>query len=90
MLQKKATAAENEASTGYHPAQNSAKKPGDGADKPFCYALPELTTALQQKKDKKPFTYTPTGLDLSKIKSQKMQNRLINNISDKYTVESPG
>ncbi|KAG1666673.1 LIM domain-binding protein 3 [Nymphon striatum] len=84
---KKATAAQEEAKTGYHPSQHSASKPGEGADKPFCYFPPGLANTLQ-KKDKKPFTYTPTGLDLTQIKSPRMQNRIINNISDKYTVQS--
>ncbi|KFM70072.1 hypothetical protein X975_27039, partial [Stegodyphus mimosarum] len=42
---------------------------------------PELPAALagSMKKDKKPFTYLPGGLDLSEIRSPKMQRRIIAN-----------
>ncbi|KAF8791795.1 hypothetical protein HNY73_003475 [Argiope bruennichi] len=42
---------------------------------------PELPAALagSMKKDKKPFTYLPGGLDLSEIRSPKMQKRIIAN-----------
>ncbi|CAM1305935.1 Uncharacterised protein g4203 [Pycnogonum litorale] len=73
----------------YHPSQHCAQKPGEGADKPFCYFPPELSNTLQ-KKDKKPFTYTPTGLDLSQIRSSKLHKRLEDNVSDMYAVQSSG
>ncbi|XP_054717698.1 uncharacterized protein LOC129227219 isoform X1 [Uloborus diversus] len=42
---------------------------------------PELPAALagSMKKDKKPFTYLPGGLDLSEIRSPKMQRRIMAN-----------
>ncbi|GFQ70357.1 uncharacterized protein TNCT_665261 [Trichonephila clavata] len=54
------------------PAQTPGT-PGSGA--------PELPAALagSMKKDKKPFTYLPGGLDLSEIRSPKMQRRIMAN-----------
>ncbi|WP_407809596.1 hypothetical protein, partial [Staphylococcus aureus] len=67
--------------SGYHPSQHATSTPQEGGNAPFCYLPPQLHgTAL--KKDKKPFTYTPGGLDLSQIRSPRMQKRIAANLQE--------
>ncbi|GLG96765.1 Uncharacterized protein GBIM_03674, partial [Gryllus bimaculatus] len=40
-------------------------------------------------KDKKPFTYTPGGLDLSQIRSPRMQRRIVRNAANEGVGEAP-
>ncbi|KAL1471941.1 hypothetical protein MTO96_023411 [Rhipicephalus appendiculatus] len=67
-------AAQRQSGCGYDPAQIAAQGPQDGTQ-PFCYLPPQLVGTLNSK-DKKPFTYTPGGLDLSEIKSPRIQRRI--------------
>lgn len=50
------------------------------ADAPACVQNAMMT------KDKKPFTYTPGGIDLSQIKSPRMAKRLAQNASSEGVV----
>jgi hypothetical protein len=40
-------------------------------------------------KDKKPFTYTPGGLDLSQIRSPRMQRRITRNANAEGVSDQP-
>ena len=55
--------------------------PGGGA--PFSYGVPPAAIQNAMMKDKKPFTYTPGGIDLfSEIRSPRMQRRISKNAAD--------
>ncbi|XP_067621323.1 uncharacterized protein [Eurosta solidaginis] len=50
-----------------------------GGSAPQGYEAPACVQNAMGTKDKKPFTYTPGGLDLSQIKSERMAKRLARN-----------
>ena len=55
--------------------------PGGGA--PFSYLPPAAIQNAMMTKDKKPFTYTPGGIDfLAEIRSPRMQRRISKNAAD--------
>ncbi len=59
--------------------------PGGGA--PFSYIPPAAIQNAMMTKDKKPFTYTPGGIDfLSEIRSPRMQRRISKNAADEGVV----
>lgn len=61
--------------------------PGGGA--PFSY-IPPAAIQNAMMKDKKPFTYTPGGIDLfSEIRSPRMQRRISKNAADEGVVLPP-
>jgi len=55
--------------------------PGGGV--PFSYIPPAAIQNAMMTKDKKPFTYTPGGIDfLAEIRSPRMQRRISKNAAD--------
>lgn len=51
--------------------------------------VPSCVQNAMMKQDKKPFTYTPTGIDLSQIKSPRMAQRLIRNANSEGVPSHP-
>ncbi|XP_067133427.1 uncharacterized protein [Centruroides vittatus] len=84
---EKQKALAKEQPSGYHPSQHAASTPQEGNNAPFCYLPPQLQNTL--KKDKKPFTYTPGGLDLSQIRSPRMQKRIAANLQEDDRPSTP-
>lgn len=62
--------------------------PGGGA--PFSYIPPSAIQNAMMTKDKKPFTYTPGGIDfLAEIRSPRMQRRISKNAADEGVASHP-
>lgn len=62
--------------------------PGGGA--PFSYIPPAAIQNAMMTKDKKPFTYTPGGIDfLAEIRSPRMQRRISKNAADEGVANHP-
>lgn len=62
--------------------------PGGGA--PFSYIPPSAIQNAMMTKDKKPFTYTPGGIDfLAEIRSPRMQRRISKNAADEGVSSHP-
>lgn len=62
--------------------------PGGGA--PFSYIPPAAIQNAMATKDKKPFTYTPGGIDfLAEIRSPRMQRRISKNAMDEGVSHGP-
>jgi hypothetical protein len=53
------------------------------------YEPPAAIQNAMMTKDKKPFTYTPGGLDLSQIRSPRMQRRITRNANAEGVSDQP-
>ena len=63
--------------------QNKGGKQLPGGGAPFSYMPPAAIQNAMMTKDKKPFTYTPGGIDfLAEIRSPRMQRRISKNAAD--------
>lgn len=71
---------------GSHPSSAAARGGGKhlpGGGVPFSYIPPAAIQNAMMTKDKKPFTYTPGGIDfLAEIRSPRMQRRISKNAAD--------
>ncbi|XP_018007346.1 uncharacterized protein LOC108665130 [Hyalella azteca] len=71
------------------PAPAQGRPSARGAALMMPLAAPPAALAGAMMKDKKPFTYTPGGLDLSEIRSPRMQRRLSRNAALEGVRPSP-